>query len=98
METNQCEFQTQLKEADSRRGPGISADATKACKFEGTTSWAVFQCQSETIIEHNCWTHLEKYTYLITALHGWATDVLHRAPKGETYEETLEALEDRFED
>jgi hypothetical protein len=35
---------------------------------------------------------------LITALQGWATDVLHGLPKGATYEETLEALEDRFGD
>lgn len=36
---------------------------------------------------------LEKYTYLITALH-----VLHRVPKGATYDETLQALEERFRD
>jgi hypothetical protein len=29
---------------------------------------------------------------------GWATDMLHGVPKEVTYEETLEALEDRFGD
>jgi hypothetical protein len=33
---------------------------------------------------------------LITALQGRGTDVLRGVPKGKTYEETLEVLEDRF--
>jgi hypothetical protein len=40
----------------------------------------------------------EKYTYLITALQGRAADVLHGIPTSATYEETLQALEDRFGD
>jgi hypothetical protein len=44
------------------------------------------------------WMRLEKSTYLITALQGRATYVLHRVPKGATYEENLEALEDSFGD
>jgi hypothetical protein len=55
-------------------------------------------CQFETIAEHNCWTRLEKSTYLFTALRGQATDMLHKVPKGATYEETRGALEDRFGD
>jgi hypothetical protein len=39
-----------------------------------------------------------KFTYLITALKGRATDGLHGVPKGATYEETPDALEDRFGD
>jgi hypothetical protein len=41
---------------------------------------------------------LEKSTYLITALQGHATDMVHSVMKGATYEETLEALEDCFRD
>jgi hypothetical protein len=35
---------------------------------------------------------------LIAALQGRASDLLHGLPKGATYEETLEALEDSFVD
>jgi hypothetical protein len=42
--------------------------------------------------------HLEKSTYMITALQGRATDVLHGVPKGATYEKPLVALVDRFGD
>jgi hypothetical protein len=55
----------------------------------------VFWLQFETVAEQNCWTHLEKSTYLIK---GRATDVLHGVRKGATYEETLEALKDCFGD
>jgi hypothetical protein len=72
--------------------------AAKPTKFDGTTSWAMFRCQFETVGEHNCWTHQEKSTYLITALQGQNTNVLHGVLKGATYEETLVALEDRFGD
>jgi hypothetical protein len=40
----------------------------------------------------------EKSTYLITSLQARATDVLHGIPKSATYEETLQALEERFGD
>jgi hypothetical protein len=58
----------------------------------------VFRYQFEAVAEHICWTRQERSTYLIAALHGRATDVLHEDPKGETFDETLEALEDRFGD
>jgi hypothetical protein len=58
----------------------------------------MFRRQFETVAQHNCWTRQNKSTYLVTALQGQATDVLHRVPKGATYEETLEAQEYRFED
>jgi hypothetical protein len=50
----------------------------------------------KAVAEHNCWTWQEKSTYLTTVLQDQATDMLHRLPKGVTYEEKLEALEDRF--
>jgi hypothetical protein len=58
----------------------------------------MFWNQFETIAEHNYCTRLKKSTYLITALQGRATNVLHGVPKAATYEETHEALEDRFGD
>jgi hypothetical protein len=77
---------------------GTGAGTAKLPKFDGTTSWAVFRRQIENAEEDNCWTHSGKSTYLITALQGRATDVLHGVPKCAIYEETLEALEDRFGD
>jgi hypothetical protein len=61
-----------------------------------TTSWAVFRGQFEAAAEDNCWTSLEKATYFITALQGRATDMQHGVQEVTTYENTLEALEDRF--
>jgi hypothetical protein len=61
-------------------------------------SWAVFQRQFETVAKHNYWACQENSTYLITVLQGRDTGVLHEVPKGATYEETLETLEDRFGD
>lgn len=68
--------------AKSRRGTGTSAGTAKPPNFDGTTSWAIFWHQFETVAKHNC----------------WATNVLHEDPKGATYDETLEALDDRFGD
>jgi hypothetical protein len=56
----------------------------------------VFRRQFKTVAEHNCWTRLKKSTYVITALQGHATDVLHGVPNKATYEETFEAPEDGF--
>jgi type VI protein secretion system component Hcp len=101
-ETIRREFQTQLKEveagAECGRGTGTGMGAPKSPKFDGTTSWAVFQRQFDTLAEHNCCMCQEKSTYLITALQGRDTDVLHGVPKGATYEGTFKALEDRFGD
>jgi hypothetical protein len=58
----------------------------------------MFRCQFKTVADHNCWMPREKVTYLIAALQGRACDVLHGVPRGATYEETIEALEDGFED
>jgi hypothetical protein len=58
----------------------------------------MFWRQFKTVAEHNCWKRQEKSTYLITALQGRATDVLHGVLKGATCEEILVALENRFGD
>jgi hypothetical protein len=102
MEATRRKFWTQFKEVGawqkSRRGRGTGAGMAEALKFDGTTLWAVFWCQFKTVAEHNCWACQEKSTYLIIALQGRATEVLHGVLKGVTYEETLEALEDRIWD
>jgi hypothetical protein len=101
IEATRLEFQTQLKGVEAgterRRGTGTGAGAAKPPKLDGTSS-ALFRCQFETVAEHNFWMRQEKSTYLIAALQCRATDVLHGVPKGATYNETLESLEDRFGD
>jgi hypothetical protein len=77
---------------------GNDAGRAKPPKFDGSTSWAMFRRQFETVADHNRWMPQEKATYLIAALEGRACDVLHWVPRGATYEETIEALEDRFGD
>jgi hypothetical protein len=100
IDANRREFQSQLEEIEAKaeRGSKPAAIAAQPPRFVGTTSWAVFRRQFETVAEHNCWTQQGKYTYLITALQGRAADVLHGIPTNATYEEALQALEDRFGD
>jgi hypothetical protein len=63
------------------------ARRAKPPTFDGSTSWAMFQRQFETVADHNRWMPQEKATYLIAALQGQACDVLHEVSKGVTYEE-----------
>jgi hypothetical protein len=81
-----------------RRGTGTGAGAVKPPRFDGSTSRGVFWCQFNTLAEHNCCMCLDKSTHLDTALRGRATNMLHGVPKGTTYEEIFEALEDSFGD
>jgi hypothetical protein len=53
--------------------------------FKGNTSWSMFQRRFETVVEHNQWLH-------------WVADVLPSIPTNTTYEDILQALEDRFSD
>jgi hypothetical protein len=78
--------------------PTVGAIAAPPPTFDGTTSWSVFQRQFEIVAEQNRWTNREKSTYLITALKGREADVLPGIPTNTTYENTLQALEDRFGD
>jgi hypothetical protein len=68
-------------QAEHKTGTGKNVGAAKPLKFNGTTSWAMFQCQFKTAAKHNCWTRQEKSTSLITALQGQATGMLHGVPK-----------------
>jgi hypothetical protein len=63
--------------AERGRGTGTGASAAMTPKFDGTASWVVFRRQFETVAQHECWTRLEKSTYLVTAMQGRSTDVLH---------------------
>jgi hypothetical protein len=71
MESTRLEFQSQLEEVMARtelgRRQGVCTSTAQPPTFNGTTSWAVFRGQFETVAEHNCWTRQEKYTYLITS-------------------------------
>jgi hypothetical protein len=58
----------------------------------------VFRRQSEIVAEHNSWSKRDKSTYLIKALKGRAADVLPGISTNTTYENTFQALEDRFGD
>jgi hypothetical protein len=78
--------------------PAVGASASPPPTYNGTTSWSVFRRQSEIVAEHNSWSKRDKSTYLITALKGGAADVLPVIPTNTTYENTFQALEDRFSD
>jgi arsenate reductase-like glutaredoxin family protein len=88
MEATRLEFQSQLEQVMARsergRGTGACVNAAQPPKFDGTTSWAVFRRQFESVAEHNCSTRQEKSTYLITAMQGRATYVLHGIPRNAT--------------
>jgi hypothetical protein len=100
IEANMREFQAQLEEVktNAQRGstPAVGASTVQPPTFNGNTTWSVFRRQFEIAAEHNRWSDRDKLTYLITALKGRAPDVLYGIPTSTTYEETLQALEDRF--
>jgi hypothetical protein len=76
----------------------VSKNAAQPPTFNGNTSWSEFRRQFYIVAKHNHRSHREKSTYLITALKGRAADVLPGIPTNTTYEDTLQALEDRFGD
>jgi hypothetical protein len=86
LEAMQAETKTDLEIRMAERGRGTEACASTAQppKFDGTTSWAMFWRQFETVVEHNCLARQEKSTYLITTLKGRAADVLHGIPTNAT--------------
>jgi hypothetical protein len=89
-----AELQTQLTKVEALtehlKATGTGGRAEKPPKFDDTTSWALFRRQFDVVAEHNCWTHLEKSTYLITALQVRDAYVVHGVSN--------EALEDCFGD
>jgi hypothetical protein len=61
-------------------------------KFHGSTPWAVFQLQFETVAEHKDWVPLKKATHLIATLNEPAAHILHVVPTGAMYREVTEVL------
>jgi hypothetical protein len=100
IEETKHELQARLEAVETRteRGntPTASTSTAPPPTFNGNTPWSVFRRQFRTIVEYNRWSDREKSTYLITTLKGRAADVLYGIPTNTTYEETLQALEDRF--
>ena len=97
------EFQARLDETRQMRveGPNTSVSSAGMAQpptFDGTTTWSVFRRQFGVVAEHNKWSDRDKATYLITALKGRAADVLPGIPTNTAYQDTLQALEDRFGD
>lgn len=92
LETNLQEFETQLEEVEAQaecgacQRTGTGTGTAKQPKFDGSTYWAVFRRQFETVVEHNCWTPRERTTYLIAALQGRASEVVHGIVKGTIYD------------
>jgi chromosome segregation ATPase len=86
LEATQRDLETHLAalEAQTRRAGGSSAgtnaDKVKPPKFDGTTSWVVFQRQFDAATIHNDWTPREKEAHLLSVLQGQAADILHSVP------------------
>jgi hypothetical protein len=102
VEANKREFRAQLEEvnavAERASRPAACTSTAQPPTFNGNTSWSMLQCHYESVAEHNQWSDQEESTYSITALKGPAADLLHGIPTNTTYEETLQAQEDRFRD
>jgi hypothetical protein len=91
VEATRQDFETRLTalEARPRRAgcsnAGANTDKVKPPKFDGSTSWVVFQRQFEAAVIHNDWTPKEKDAHLLSVLQGQAAHVLHSAqPKHRT--------------
>jgi hypothetical protein len=103
LEETKREFRVRLDEmiqARAERGntSTINVSTAQPPTFNGNSTWSVFRRQFETVAEHDQWSEREKSTYLISALKGRAAEVLPAIPTNTTYEDALQALEDRFGD
>jgi hypothetical protein len=102
IEETKHELQARLGAVETRteRGntPTASTSTAPPPAFNGNITWSVFRRRFEIVVEHNRWSDREKSTYIVTALKGRAADVLYGIPTSTPYEETLQALEDRFRD
>jgi hypothetical protein len=104
IEVTRQDFETQLAdlEARTRRAGGSSAganiDKVKPSKFDGSTSWVVFQSQFEAANVHNVWTPGVKAAQFLSVMQGQAAHVLHSVPAEASYEDIVGALRDLFGD
>jgi hypothetical protein len=79
IEETKHELQARLEAAETRTEPGTPVAGTSTVQpptFNRNTTWSVFRRQFEIVAEHKRWLDRQKSTYLITALKGWAADVL----------------------
>jgi hypothetical protein len=80
-------------EARTRRAgggsAGTNADKVKPPKFDGSTSWIVFQRQFDAAAIHNDWTSRENAAHLLSILQGQAAHVLHSVPAEASYEDIV---------
>jgi hypothetical protein len=76
LEATQRDLGTQLAALQDRTrraggsSAGTSADKVKPPKFDGSTSWIVFQRQFDAAATHNNWTPGEKAAHLLSVLQG----------------------------
>jgi uncharacterized protein YfcZ (UPF0381/DUF406 family) len=97
LEATQRDLETQmaaLEERTRRAGgssAGTNADKVKPPKFDGSTSWVVFQRQFVAASIHNDWTPREKAAHLLSVLQGQAADVLRSVPAEASYEDIVGA-------
>jgi ribosomal protein L34E len=98
------DLETQLAALEARTGragsssAGTNADKLKPPKFDGSTSWVVFQRQFDAAAIHNDWTPKEKAAHLMSVLQGQAAHVLHCISAESLYEDIVGALRGRFGD
>ncbi|KAL1473340.1 hypothetical protein MTO96_022363 [Rhipicephalus appendiculatus] len=66
--------------------------------YDGTTSWAAFRIQFQSVASFNCWTSEEKLLVLVSQLRSTAAEVLNCLPcvGRSTYNDLVCALEARF--
>jgi hypothetical protein len=67
-------------------------------KFDGPTSWPVFQWQFETMGKHNGCAPGDKTAHLIPALNEPTTFILHSVPTEAMYKGVAAVLENHYSD
>jgi hypothetical protein len=88
LETQLVALQVQTRHADGSSA-GTNADKVKHPKFDGSTSWVVFQRQFDAAAIHNDWTPGEKANHLLSVLQGRAAHILHSIPAEASYEDIV---------
>lgn len=90
----------ELQALPSSSSASLQVAAKKLCppSFDGTTSFATFKLQFETIASQNMWNNSEKTVALILALKGSAADVLQTVGENDrtSYDGVMETLKRRF--
>ncbi|KAH7981590.1 hypothetical protein HPB52_000021 [Rhipicephalus sanguineus] len=96
------------EQAPTERTPSQPADhlsgtgrmSLRPPTYDGTTSWAAFRIQFESVASFNCWTSEEKLLVLVAQLRSTAAELLNCLPRvgRSTYNDLVCALEARFGD